>query len=497
MPHSRRQVENTLHSFFKSRKDIWDGNRLWKISGGQDETTYACERMSQLSEAYGMAAGAEVSWALASMHDRLACVCASLARGDPESVAKASVPAYMHRLYEISWILMRAASGFGARTRTRRRRGVDGARASLDSLFSKAVIEGSSARSVSEATARAVETAEGLRVLSHTLSRALCGGFKTCARRPLPSTRARVATLGDADFHAVASSMPTDIPIMSAALVEYAAALVDDGHVPHLVELCGGAKRWALRVDRAKTLMDAVRAGLDTHWTPDAALLHILSRSSLADALRRVHRRAACVPALSNPRPPLLQLDAALTAAGADAAAGEHMPVDEEAAAAALSLVAGDASALSCLVQTQLDAIAAAAAAARQDSLVRVMGPSLQSPTFVTRSLLLCSGCGALKNFVVARQADGRVVLAAAGHPAVAAPNPLDDEPRPRCVESPACAPARLRQVAFEAQGRIAVVGERGVTISTCCGVLCSTNALTPAAHGEWRCLNCVDEMTK
>ena len=437
------KVQAILRRFFTARVDIEDGESLWpspqQLSG--EEQLYRQEnRLRQVSEAYGISAGQRVAWAFAVRLDHITAVRVKLCRGCPYEEASKELPVSLLHMQYLPWGIIRAATMFDKSKLRRRVKSTDGGRSALDALLLRAVVEGSSARSVSEVTARAADSDIGGAVLAHVLARSLSGGFLSCGRRPGVDVRTRLAAMQDVEYAAVAVYIPKDIPLVSAALMEYADALHSSGAVEGIVEFCGGADRWSVRAERARTLMDIARGGLDTHWTPSKTLESALASSPLTEVLRRVHRRSHCVPPLRQQEPP-------------------PMPVG--------------CSARVCIIGS---------------TRVPEAPPSTASSA---RDIVVCEGCGALKNFIM-RSNDGKAALSAAGYRNTAAPNPLDETPRPMCMEKPSCSTAVLRSTPFDEPGCVALVRDVAVVKSPCCGLLCAVNTLISCSDGTWKCLNCV-----
>ena len=248
LPGSSRGVfDDVLRRFLIARPDIHDGRSLvapWSRSDVVGDARHRGFRVSQLSAAYGMSAGNQIAHALANAEDACSIVAAT---GDPASVPRSAI--------EPPWLAMHilsVVSAPGSKHRTRRKKTKnDGGASSISHLLSRVILEGASPRSVNEAATRAAADPPAMTVLAQILARSLMGGYATVLRRIPAAWRAAIGVAPLERLLEIVLAMPADSPLISAAIVEHAAALEDGGSVA-LASLCGGSDHWRPRVDRAR-----------------------------------------------------------------------------------------------------------------------------------------------------------------------------------------------------------------------------------------------------
>ena len=297
-------VDDTLRRFLLSRPDVWDGAALvapWPDDGLVADAERRLHRMSQLAVAYGMAAGARVAASLAAAEDACSAVLAAALAGDVAGAAATSRSASSPPWLATQLVCVASASSTRARARARRRRtGEDGGAASIALLAGRAVVDGASNRSVNEAVTRASKDAPAAAVVAAVVARSLMGGYVSCVRRPTVAVRALIDAMDDAAIMEAVLSMPPDSPLVACAMLEHVADL-DATCAPRVSDMCGGAAHWRPRVERARSVMETVRAALDAQWRDGAQLRSVLS--ALADTMRRAYRRSAVLPPAPAPPP--------------------------------------------------------------------------------------------------------------------------------------------------------------------------------------------------
>ena len=278
--------DDSLRRFLIARPDIHDSPDLvrpWVVGSLEEDAYYRGHRMAQLIAAYGMAAGARMAHSMATAED----TCHEVLRTrDATAVAKSAVtPPWL----AIQMLNVASVPCTKARPRRKRTRD-DNGEAALACVISRSIVEYASSRSVNEAAAAAAAEAQSLDALASMISRSLMGGYRSCVRRPPVAWRNAIAMLSNERIVEVVLSLPSDTPLVSSAVVEYAANL-NDTEAVSLGHLCGGADRWKMRVDRARLVMETIRAAFDASADcTEAALAKALM--SMSDAARRAYRRS-------------------------------------------------------------------------------------------------------------------------------------------------------------------------------------------------------------
>ena len=370
-------------------------------------------RLEQLSTAYGLSAGLKVAWAMACFHDSI----------------QMDHPTFLMHLHDTASTLLRVASSFGSRSRVRRKKQSDGGRSAMDVVFSRAVVEGTTSRSVSESILVALETPEGEHTITHILRVALMGSLPTCVQRPSGEVRCMLASMTTSQLKELAKRIPHDTPIVGAALVEFSDFCINSGEAPGVLDLIGGAQRWTERASRAGSFLNIIRGGLSKSWGESDDLFGCITNGEISESARRVNKRS------SNHQP----LVAAPSKLRVLELAVKSTPSDREPSSATIveALNATDASGLSSVPPDELSALAGLMKRIKSDASVTIIsdGDSTSEPM----RLLMCTTCMVLKNFAV-KMTDAKSNFVTAGFRKMSAPNPLDSDPRPCCVETPACA---------------------------------------------------------
>ena len=441
-----------------------------------------------------MSAGGAVAMGLAAAEDAAAAVLCALAAGASPSEAANDCRAVDPRWAVLTMLCVASACS----ARPRRKRTPDGGAATLALVLSRAVVEGASARAVNEAIKRALADPPALTQLAALVRRALAGGYVSCVRRPSAATRARLAEVDDTSLLEAVMGTARDAPIGAAAMVEHAAALEERSSVG-LAVMCGGEARWRARVDRARLVMETMRAGLDASWTPGMSLSAAVSASSVADAVRRAHRRTAAPSGAAERTPPAawVRLEAASGAGAPDTAlltrlaAGESLglALAEVTPRAAEACLRGDCSAL---LASEREALTRAVRTLQCSRRLRVMRLCIrQELGGPARDVVVCLGCFAVKNFVNKRGEDTSVV-SACGFRDIMPTNRLFNAQGPRCTVRPECARAPLYTVRLTAASGALLAEDQVIVVSACCGLVCSAAAVTPRVDGSWRCVACL-----
>ena len=478
-----------------SRPDIWDSAALcepWNEASIEADAEWRRLRFSQLAAAYGMSAGGAVAAALAAAEDAAAAVQRALAAGVSASEAVAAC------CESSSWLVLTMLCVASAcPTRPRRKRVPDGGAASVALVLHRAAVEGASARAVNEAIKRAATDPPALAQLAALMRRALVGGYVSCVRRPSAATRARLATVADASLVEAVMGAARDAPIGAAAVVEHAAAM-DDRSAVGLAAMCGGDARWRARVERARLVMETLRAGLDASWTEGMSLNAAVSVSSVADAVRRAHRRTAAPPGTSERSPPAawVRLEAAAGAGTPDSglltrlAQGEPLNLALAAVTprAAEACLRGDCSSVTGTERGALVRAVRTLQCARRLRVMRLCRRQVAGAP--SRDVVVCMGCFAVKNFIN-RRGEDTSAASACGFRDMMPANRLFNVQEPRCTARPECASAPLFTVRLAAPSGALLADDQIIVVSSCCGLVCTAAAVTPRADGTWRCVAC------
>lgn len=425
--------DDVLRRFLQRRTDIADAHILADPSGPSD---YRAERLGQLSDAYGMALG-----------ERL-FLCMLCAQNDCFS-AHGAAPNWT-TVCHMQYPVLRAAAlslGVAVKGRARKTRRIpESALEPLLGLFTRILDVNGSLRTVSDASLRVLKSPECRDTFLDIILCGLLGAFPRCSRHPSASARRRLLRMDRSELATAITSIPAEVPLVWCCLTElfYYVSVPSLPHIRHAFAF----DKWEARAQRVPRFMDELRDGLGRSWPDDVSFASLLTSSAVSDALKRLHRR--------NPRS---QKRAADPGVAPDAPAPPGLRV----------------------LHIKLPPLAI-------ERVQRAIAPRDSA----VATIVCCSACKKVRNFVVSPGCGA--FARACGYDEMFAPSPLDNVPRPSCDGTPQCSPdtlVRFDIIASDGTGGCAIVNGMGLTLSPCCGTLCTMTSIRPSAAGAWRCEGC------